>query len=178
MSLKAWKILESTHLRRWLRLDQCELPDGKRLEAMVFEFHSWANILAVTKGGEAVLIKQYRHGVQDIMLEIPGGVVDDGEDPLEGVRRELLEETGYTASNIIPVGKFHPNPAIQTNTMYCFLALDAEKAADQNLDVGEEIEVQLVPLEELIAMIKRGEILHGLHVAAIFYALVHLDRIR
>jgi 8-oxo-dGTP pyrophosphatase MutT (NUDIX family) len=132
----------------------------------------------VTKNNEAVLIRQYRHGVRDVMWEIPGGVVEDDEDPLEGAKRELLEETGYTSSNIIPLGKFHPNPAIQTNTMYCYLALDAEKVGEQHLDGMEEIEVHLVPLDELIPMIQRGEFLHALQVAALFYAFVHLGRVR
>ena len=101
MPIKPWKIRESSYLRPGFRVDQCELPNGKSLEPVVLEFRSWANILAVTKNREAVLIKQYRHGVQDILWEIPGGVVEDDEDPAEGVKRELLEETGYAASNVV-----------------------------------------------------------------------------
>ncbi|HZM22488.1 MAG TPA: hypothetical protein VFC02_12140, partial [Anaerolineales bacterium] len=67
MTIRPWKILESNYLRQWFRLDRCELPNGKLLEAMVFEFRTWANILAVTKNREAVLIKQYRHGARDIL---------------------------------------------------------------------------------------------------------------
>ena len=178
MSIKPWRILESKYLHPRFRLDKCELPNGKLLEATIFEFRSWANILAITKNNEAVLIKQYRHGVQDILWEIPGGVVEDGEDPLEGVKRELLEETGYTASEFIQVGKMYPNPALQTNTMYCFLALDAEKVTGQSLDDGEDIEVHLVPLDELIVMTKRGEFPHALQVAALFHSLAYMDRIR
>lgn len=174
MPVKPWKILESTYLRPAFRLDQCELPSGKLLEAVVFEFRSWANVLALTKNKEAVLIKQYRHGVQDVLWEIPGGVVEQEEDPAEGVKRELLEETGYQVSQVIPVGKFYPNPALQTNTMYAFLALDAEWAAEQHLDEGEQIEVQLVPLDEVVAMAKRGEFSHALQVAVLFYAFNHL----
>jgi len=97
---------------------------------------------------------------------------------MDGVQRELLEETGYRSSNIIQVGKFYPNPAIQNETMYCFLATDAEKVADQHLDDGEDIEIHLVDLDELIDMTKRGEFLHALQVATLFHALVYLDRIR
>ena len=178
MALTPWKILESKYLHPRFRLDKCELPNGNFLQAIVFEFRSWANILAVTKNNEAVLIRQYRHGVQDVMWEIPGGVVEDGEYPIESVKRELLEETGYTSSNIISLGKFHPNPALQTNTMYCYLALDSEKVGEQHLDGAEEIEVHLVPLDELIPMIKQGEFLHALQVAALFHAFAYLDRIR
>lgn len=174
MTVKPWKIQESTYVRQGFRLDQCELPNGKMLEAAVFEFHPWANILAVTKDGKAVLIKQYRHGVQDILWEIPGGVVEPEEDPAEGVKRELLEETGYKVSSVVQVGEFYPNPALQTNTMYAFLALDAEKAGEQHLEDGEQIEVDLVPLEEVVVMTKRGEFSHALQVAALFYAFNYM----
>jgi ADP-ribose pyrophosphatase len=174
MPVKPWKILKSSYLRPRFRVDQCELPNGKSLEAVVFEFRSWANILAVTKNREAVLIKQYRHGVQDVLWEIPGGIVEDDENPAEGVKRELLEETGYAASNVVQVGKFYPNPALQTNTMYGFLALDVEKAGEQHLDDGEQIEVHLVPLDEVVAMAKRGEFSHALQVAVLFYALTYM----
>ncbi|MCC6298489.1 MAG: NUDIX hydrolase [Anaerolineales bacterium] len=174
MTVKPWKVRGSRHIQPRFRIDDCELPTGKHLDAIVFEFRSWANILAVTKDNQAVLIRQYRHGVQDVMWEIPGGVVEDGEDPSEGVRRELLEETGYVSSKIIPLGKFYPNPALQTNSMFCYLALDAEKIAEQHLDGAEEIEVHLVPLDEILPMIQRGDISHALQVAALFHALLYL----
>jgi ADP-ribose pyrophosphatase len=177
MALKPWKILESNYLRPRYRFDQCQLPNGKFLEAIALEFRSWASVLALTKKQEVVLIKQYRHGAQDIIWEFPGGVVDDGENPLEGARRELAEETGYTTSNLIEVGKFYPNPALQTNLMYAYLTFDAEKTDIQRLDDAEDIEVHLVPLEELLAMTKRGEFLNGLQVAVLFHALAYLNRI-
>src|SRR5512147_1432052 len=134
MSLKPWKVLESSYFRPRLRLDKVELPNGKFLDATIFEFRSWANVVALTEKNEVVLIKQYRHGVQEVLWEIPGGVVEDEEDPLVGVKRELIEETGYTAREFIQVAKLYPNPALQTNSMYCFLALGAEKVSGQDLD--------------------------------------------
>jgi 8-oxo-dGTP pyrophosphatase MutT (NUDIX family) len=178
MTIKPWKVLESRYIYPRFRVDKCELSNGKFLDAIIFEFRSWANILAVTKNQEVVLIRQYRHGVKDVLWEIPGGVVEDGEDPLDGIRRELLEETGYTATEFIQVGKMYPNPALQANTMYCFLALGAEKVTGQSLDDGEDMEVGLVLLDQLIPMIKRGEFPHALQVAAVFHALAHLERIR
>lgn len=178
MPIKPWKILDSKYIYPKFRVDKCELSNGKFLDAIIFEFRAWANILAITKNQEVVLIRQYRHGVQEVLWEIPGGVVEDGEDPTEGVRRELLEETGYTAAQFIQVAKVYPNPAFQTNTMYCFLALDAEKVTGQSLDDGEDIDVQLVPVDQLVPMIKNGEFPHALQVAAVFHALVYLDRIR
>jgi 8-oxo-dGTP pyrophosphatase MutT (NUDIX family) len=178
MPIKPWKILESNYFRPRFRLDKCELPTGNFLDATVLELSAWANVLAITKEQEVVLIKQYRHGVQEILWEIPGGVVEDGEGPLDGVKRELLEETGYIASEFIQVGKIYPNPAFQTNTMYCYLAKNAERVAEQHLDGGEDIEIHLVPLDELIMMMKRGEFMHALQVVALFHVLAYLNRIK
>ena len=177
MSLKPWKVLDSSYLHPRFRIDKCELANGNLLDAMILEFRSWGNIVALTKDGEVVMVKQYRHGVCKVLLEFPGGVVEDGEDPLEGIRRELLEETGYTASKIIPIGNLYPNPALQTNIQYCFLALDAEKVSEQHLDAGEDIEVELVPLDALIEMARRGKFLHALNAAVLFQALLYMDRI-
>jgi 8-oxo-dGTP pyrophosphatase MutT (NUDIX family) len=177
MPIKPWKVLESSYFRPRFRIDKCELSNGNLLDATIFEFRTWANVMALTKDNEVVLVRQYRHGICDVLWEFPGGVVEEGEDPVEGVRRELLEETGYAASKFIQVGKLYPNPALQTNTMYCFIALDAEKVGEQNLDAGEDIEVHLVSLNDLIDMAKRGEFPHALEVAVLFQALVHLDRI-
>jgi 8-oxo-dGTP pyrophosphatase MutT (NUDIX family) len=177
MSLTPWKILASNYMRPRFRFDKCELPNGRIFEAMALEFHTWAAVVALTKNKEVVLIRQYRHGAQEVFWEFPGGVVEDDENPLAGARRELLEETGYTTSNIIEVGKFHPNPALQTNVMHAFLARDVEKTDVQKLDEAEEIEVHLVPLGELIAMTKRGDFRHGLQIAALFHVLAYLKRI-
>src|SRR5512134_2464274 len=122
MSIKPWKVLESSYFHRPLRIDKCQLSNGHLLDAMILEFRSWANVLALTKNNEAILVKQYRHGVCGVLREFPGGVVEDGESPSEGAKRELLEETGYASSNIIEIGRLYPNPALQTNTLYCFLA--------------------------------------------------------
>jgi len=178
MSLTSWKILESKYLRPRYRFDQIELNNGKTFEAVALEFRSWASVLALTKNQEVVLVRQFRHAAQAVVWEFPGGVVDDGENPLEGARRELAEETGYTASTLIEVGRFYPNPALQTNFMYGYLAFDAEKTDLQRLDDSEDIEVHLVPFDELLAMTKRGEFLNGLQVAMLFHALAHMNRIQ
>jgi 8-oxo-dGTP pyrophosphatase MutT (NUDIX family) len=177
MTLKPWKILESKYLRPRFRFDQVELPSGKVFEATALEFRAWAAVLALTKNQEVVVIRQYRHGAQELIWEFPGGVVEDGEDPLDGARREMVEETGYTTSNLVEVGKFYANPALQTNLMYGYLAYDVEKTNLQKLDEAEDIEVRLIPLDELIAMTKRGGFLSGLQVAVLFHALAYMNRI-
>ncbi|RPJ25717.1 MAG: NUDIX hydrolase [Chloroflexi bacterium] len=178
MSIKPWKVLGTSYFRPRFRIDKCELSNGNLLDATILEFRSWANVFALTKNGEAVLVKQYRHGICDVLWEFPGGVVEDGENPVDGAKRELLEETGYGATNLIQVGRLYPNPALQTNTLYCFLALDVEKVGEQNLDAGEDIEVHLVALDELIDMAKRGEFPHALQAAVLFQVLTYLNRIR
>lgn len=177
MPIKPWKVLETSYFRPRFRIDKCRLPNGNLLDATILEFRAWANVVPLTKQGEVVLIRQYRHGVCEALWEVPGGVIEDDEDPLEGARRELLEETGYTASTIVPTGKLYPNPALQTNALYCFVALDVEKVSEQNLDLGEDIEVRLAPLEEVVEMARRGEFPHALDTAVLFQALLYLDRI-
>jgi ADP-ribose pyrophosphatase len=177
MPIKPWKVLETSYLHPMFRIDKCELSNGNLLDATIFEFHAWANVVALTGNGEVVLVKQYRHGVCEAVLEFPGGIVEDEEDPAEGIKRELLEETGYKAAQLIQVGQIYPNPALQTNTLYCFLALNAEKVGEQNLDAGEDIEVQLVPLDELIQMTMRGEFPDALQIAVLFEVLAYTGRI-
>lgn len=177
MSLTPWKILESRHPFPKFRMDTCELPSGKTYKAFVLEFDSWANVVALTKNNEVVLVKQYRHGVQEPLLELPGGVVEVGEDPAAGVVRELMEETGYSAGTLVEVGRIYPNPAIQQNTLYCYLATEAELTGIQHFDEAEDIEVHLVPLDDLIEMVREGEFRHALHVAVLFQALAYLKRI-
>jgi ADP-ribose pyrophosphatase len=178
MTIKPWKILESKYLRKEMRLDTCKLPNGKVIEGVVLEYGDWATIVALTKKQEVVLVRQYRHGAQKVILELPGGAIDaEDENPVSAARRELLEETGYTSDTFIQIGCVSPNPANQTNLIYSFLALDADKVGSQNLDDTEEIEVVLKPLEEVIAMAKSGELLQSMQVSAMFFTLAYLNRI-
>lgn len=176
MSVKPWKVLESKHIWQNVRVEKCN-ANGKAFDILFLEYSPWATIVALTKKQEVVLIKQYRNGIRDIIWELPGGVVEEGETPLAGAKRELLEETGYTSNAIIQTGKTFPNPAIQSNIMYSFLALDVDKVSDQHLDEAEDIEVSLFPLEKAIEMAKAGELPQALHTTTFFFALAHLKRI-
>jgi 8-oxo-dGTP pyrophosphatase MutT (NUDIX family) len=177
MTIKPWRVLESSYLKKNVRIDKCETSNGKIIEPLVLEYGTWVTIVALTKRKEALLIKQYRHGVGKILLELPGGGVGIDEEPIVAAKRELLEETGYSSDNIIEIGKVSPNPANHTNLMYAYIALDAEKVGNQSLDETEEIEVFPTPLDEVILMVKNGEMLQSLHVSTFLFALYHLNRV-
>jgi ADP-ribose pyrophosphatase len=177
MHITPWKVLETKRPRENLRIDTCEIPGGMIVEKMVFEFGTWANVVALTPQQEVILIRQYRHGVGKTIWEIPGGAVDPGETPLQAAGRELLEETGYLAGPLIETGTVSPNPDNHTNFIHTFLALDVEKTSEQELDESEEIDVHPIPLNEVLRMAREGEILQAMQISALFFALAHLNRI-
>ena len=178
MTIKPWKILESHHIHKNVRIDKCELPNGMVIDGFVLEYRDWVTVIALTKQQEMVLVRQYRHGAQKVILELPGGAMDaEDQSPMQAARRELLEETGYTSDTFIQIGCVSPNPANQTNLIYSFLALDAEKVGSQHLDATEDIEVVLKPLDDVIRMAKNGELLQSMQVSAVFFALAYWDRI-
>ncbi len=177
MTIKPWKVLETNYLQHSVRVDKCELPNGQIVEPVILEYGTWVNVLALTEEKEAVLIKQYRHGIRRVIWELPGGVVEPDENPFEGAKRELLEETGYASDVLIETGKIYPNPASHTNVHYSFLALDAKKVSQQNLDLTEEIDVFMFPLDRVIDMAKAGDLAQSLHLTTLFFALAYLKRI-
>jgi ADP-ribose pyrophosphatase len=129
----------------------------------------WVNIIPLTPENEVVLVRQYRHGISDFTLEIPGGMIDpEDPNPAEAARREMREETGYDSSIIVQLGRVHPNPAIQPNFCYSFFAPNVRKVGDPNEqpDTAEETEVELVPLSNIKQMIASGVITHALVIAA------------
>jgi 8-oxo-dGTP pyrophosphatase MutT (NUDIX family) len=126
----------------------------------------WVNVIPITRSGEVVLIEQYRHGIEEITLEIPGGMVDDGEDAKLAATRELVEETGFVPRETILLGKSRPNPAIQDNWVYHYLAVDCEKTHEVNFDSTEHVITKLVNLSEIPGLMANGEITHSLVISA------------
>lgn len=153
-----------------VREDFCE-RDGDREESTFFviENPDWVNIIALTPDDKVVLIEQFRHGTEAVTLELPGGMLDEGEAPETTARRELAEETGFSAAEFVLLGKTHPNPAIQNNTIYHYLALDCEKTGDVEFDDHESIVTRLVSLSETEKLIAGGKITHSLVVAAFYF---------
>ena len=137
----------------------------------VIHSSDWVNVLAITADAQVILIRQFRHGTQANTTEIPGGMVDPGEDPLSAAKRELAEETGYRSNRWLCLGASEPNPAIQSNECFMFLALDARQTEAQNLDTNEVIDVSLHPLEKIPNLLYCGEIRHALVLACFGYFL-------
>ncbi|SMC28024.1 ADP-ribose pyrophosphatase YjhB, NUDIX family [Desulfacinum hydrothermale DSM 13146] len=171
MAPKKWTVLSS---ERWngthivgFRKDRVVSPrTGREHQVFVLESPAWVNVIPITADNQVVLVRQYRHGIRDLTLEIPGGVVDPGDSPEEAARRELREETGYEAERLVSLGHVQPNPAIQNNLCYTFLAPGVRRAGPPHLDDMEDIQVVTLPLARIPEMIDRGEIRHALIVAA------------
>jgi ADP-ribose pyrophosphatase len=148
--------------------------NGVKKDYTVIDTYDWVNIIPITDDNKVILIKQYRHGARKDVIEIPGGVIE-GKDisPKEAATRELLEETGYTSNEFIELGTVIPNPAIQSNKCYIFLARNAFKVSEQNLDPQEEIDLFFVSKKDIKTMILGGEINHSLVIDAFCLLMLH-----
>lgn len=182
---RSWKLISSQQLSAHriftLHADRYRLePEGRENDFFKLEAPDWINIIPITLERQVVLVRQFRHGVRDVTLEIPGGMVDPGESPHDAAVRELLEETGYAAANVRELGWVWPNPAIQTNRCYTYLGTGAVSSAEARPDPYERIEVTLCPLREIPRMIREGEIRHALVVSAFasLFADDHVDTFR
>jgi 8-oxo-dGTP pyrophosphatase MutT (NUDIX family) len=141
-------------------------PAGEESDFLVLQASDWVNVIPVTADGQVVLIRQYRHGIRQVTLEVPGGMIEPGEDPQHAALRELSEETGYTTEKIKPLGFLYPNPAIQDNKCFSFLAENVQPTGIQQPDQFERIEVVTHPLSEIPKLILSGAIGHSLVVNA------------
>lgn len=182
-------------LRPWPRLEEEELGhyrvfrlrryrtvnprNGEKQDRIVIEAPDWLNVIALTEDDQVVMVRQFRHGIEAVSLEIPGGIMDaEDATPEAAARRELLEETGYEAAEWQYLGRIRPNPAIQTNHCHTFLATGARRVAEPSQDPGEDLQTELIPLEEVRDRILAEEIDHALVISAffLFEALQHQAR--
>ena len=159
-----------------VREDFCE-RDSDKSEATFFVIENphWVNVIALTKDEKVVLIEQFRHGSEEIILEIPGGLIDGDEDTATAAKRELVEETGYSSDEMVYLGKSRPNPAIQNNWIYHYAAMNCEKTADTSFDEHESVVTKLISLAEIPGLIESERITHSLVLAA-FYKFDALNK--
>lgn len=151
-------------------LHQIELiPDNKKLPAYFFRLIApeWINVMALTAQNEIVLVEQYRVGVEESTLEIPGGMVDENEEPLQAAQRELLEETGYQSEHWEKIGVTSANPAIQNNYTHLYLAKNCIKVQEPVNDGNEDTLAHTMPLNRFLRLVKDGTVHHAIVLAAV-----------
>ncbi len=179
MEILKWQKLASKYLvkEKWatLRVDTCKLPNGTvKDDYYVLEYPNWVNAIALTRENKIILVRQYRFAAEIISLEVPGGVIDDGEDPETAVKRELLEETGYSFETCELIATLYPNPATSTNKTFTYLLTGGSKTHEQHLDEHEILNVEEYTIEEVKQLLADNKIDQALHAAALFYGLMKL----
>lgn len=178
--IEKWKTLSSEYLirRPWLtaRRDKVMLPDGRiNDEYYLLEYPNWVNVVAVTTEGRFVMIEQYRHGIDEVIVELCAGVVENGEDTEVAARRELLEETGYAGGEWRLLNVICQNPSTCNNYTYCYLAEGVVKVADQKLDATEDIAVRLFTENEIRSMLLNDEMKQAMMATPLWHYIATKD---
>ena len=171
----SWKIPDETTVIKdsWIdmRASTCQLPGGMVIAPFyVNHLPDFAVVVAVTPEHRVIMVRQYRHGVEKVLLELPAGCIEAGEDPKDGAARELLEETGYKAGSLEFLFKIAPNASNCTSYAQCYLARNVFPAAPQNLDETEALEVVELEGEEVKRLLREGGVEQAVHVAALYRA--------
>jgi len=160
-------------------MDFCAFEDSSgqiHKELAILTSNDAANITAITPDQQVVLVKQFRFGIEDYTLEIPGGMIENHEAVAEGVQRELSEETGYRIDEAIFLQKVQANPVYQNNFIQHFIGFNAILHDEQNLDPTEEIEIITMPLDKVTKGLKVGMFLHPHTISGLFFALNYLEK--
>lgn len=171
-----WTLLSSEYLFKdsWLtaRKDRCLTPKGVLVDPYyVLEYPDWVNAVALTREGKILMVRQYRHALGQVVLEIPGGCMDPTDADAEaGMRRELLEETGHAFDQVQFLGSLSPNPSTSTNLTHMFLATGGTRVAELNLDANEELDVLELSVSDVLEALRNNQILQSLHASCLFYA--------
>jgi len=175
--MKKWKIEDKTLLKnlkifdlfKYKLVSPYSKSEKKSFDFFVFNSVDWINVLPITNTGKVVFVEQYRPGTDSITLELPGGMADKDEDPIESAKRELKEETGYSLGKWTKLGVVHPNPAILTNQCHTFLALDVEEVSSPQNAGSEYTQIKFVDLKDLDKLVLEGKITHSLVINAIYW---------
>jgi 8-oxo-dGTP pyrophosphatase MutT (NUDIX family) len=162
-SLAATRILELRSVR------YRSVRRGTENDYTVIAAPDWVNVIALTPAGRLVLVRQFRYGIDDLSLEIPGGVIEAGEDPVAAGQRELQEETGFAGGPARLLGSVHPNPAIQNNRCHLVLVENAELRGATAWDHDEDLAVTTAPVDEVLAWARSGRITHSLVLCGLFF---------
>lgn len=170
---RKWETVSSEYVfrRPWLtaRRDVVRLPNGNEIpEFYVLEYSDWVNIIAVTKQQQFVMIRQYRHGIDQTRYELVAGCVDPGEEPLTAAKRELFEETGYGKGEWRQLSVISGNPSTTNNWTYCYVAEGVEPVSTQHLEKSEDISVHLLTAEEVRWLLDNDEIKQSLMLAPLW----------
>lgn len=168
-----WKVLKREYLfrRPWLtvRRDCVELPDGRQNpEFYVLEYPDWVNVIAITEDGKFVMERQYRHGLGKTCFEIPAGVIEEGEDPLDAAKRELMEETGYGEGKWRKIMTVSGNSSTTDNLSHCYVAEGVRKISGQHLDSTEDLEIVLLDTAQVKDLMVNDQIKQALMAAPLW----------
>ena len=169
-----WDIRKSEYIYRspWLvvRKDAVRTDKGVDIDDFyVLEYPTWVNVIAITTEGKFIIEQQYRHGIQKTVYELCAGVCEKDEDPIDAAKRELLEETGFGGGKWTFIGKYAPNPNSMSNWCYSFLAEGVSKIQDSHQELTEDIEVHQVSADNLLMMMKQGDIVEGIMLAPLWH---------
>ncbi len=165
--IKPWPIIETSQGPNMglfsIRVNRCRSPrTGEEHDFYVIDFPDWVQVVPITPENQVVMISQYRHGCGRTFLELPGGLIDGGDPSPQGTAaRELLEETGYRAKELVLLAKTYPQPAVLNHSGFTYAAKEVKRVTEPALDAAEDIEVCLIDLQRVPEMIRSGEINHG-----------------
>lgn len=179
---RKWEVLHREYLYRepWFtaRRDHVRLPNGQEIkDYYVLEYPDWVNTIAITRDGEFVMVRQYRHGIEETRYELCAGVCEPNETPLQAAQRELLEETGYGHGKWLPLMNISGNTSTTNNLTHCFLAIDVERISDQHLDDAEDLSVHLLSEQEIWNLLQNDQLRQSLMVAPLWKYFVIKERL-
>ena len=178
-----WETLSSEYINKHIyftaRRDRCQRQDGVIVDPyFVVELPTAATAFALTEDNQVILLRQYRHPIKEVVIETPGGFVDEGEEFATAMKRELLEETGYAFAEIEYLGKSAANPGVLNNYTEMFMATGGKKITAQKLDHNEELELMIVSVDEVVDLLLRQQIKQSVHMNCVFFALIKLGRVK